>query len=232
MAVAFRSQANSGTGTAANVTGTEPAGAAQDDILIACLYIESDTAVTAPSGWTNTFDGVAALNELEIGSSDYRQYLYWIRRGASAPALQWTFSSAFRGVSIAAYSGALTSGDPFSFCSLAERDNQSAATFPDISGTTDDANELLIWFGACFSNSSSGTQPTGFSERLDSAGLVWELADKAQAAAGGTGTVTGASYSGGSNDPASVVMVGLRPPAVGGAFNRIVPQLMMVGAGT
>lgn len=215
-APAFRAISTAGGSTAANITGTEPTGGAQDDIYVAHLYIESDTAVTAPAGWSNTFNGTTMMAECNTATRAFRSYAYWIRRGASAPALQWTFSSSFRGLSIAAYSGALASGDPWSFGTTAVRDDTTAATFPAVSGTTSDADEKLVWMGGDFIGGSASTQPTGFTERLDAGaapGGDLVAADKDQAAAGATGSITGASYTG-ANGTTSSLMGGLRPAAV------------------
>jgi hypothetical protein len=212
MAVAFRSKTISAFATAANITATEPAGAATDDILIAFLYIESDTAVTAPASWSNSFNGTTMLSECNTASDAFRMYAYWIRRGGSAPALQWTFASSSRMIYVAAYSGALASGDPFSFGDHQVRDTTAASTYPNCSGTTSDANEMLVWGGGTFANPTSSTQPTGFTERQDTGTSGLCSADLIQAAAG-RGESTGASYTGGANDTAAAQLVGLRPAA-------------------
>jgi hypothetical protein len=214
MAVAFRSKTISAFATAANITATEPAGAATDDILIAFLYIESDTAVTAPASWSNSFNGTTMLSECNTASDAFRMYAYWIRRGGSAPALQWTFASSSRMIYVAAYSGALASGDPFSFGDHQVRDTTAASTYPNCSGTTSDANEMLVWGGGTFANPTSSTQPTGFTERQDTGTSGLCSADLIQAAAGAASS-TGASYTGGANDTAAAQLVGLRPAAAG-----------------
>lgn len=234
-APAFRAISTAGGSAAANITGTEPTGAAENDILVAHLYIESDTAVTAPSGWSNSFNGATMLAECNTAGRAFRSYAYWIRRGASAPALTWTFLSSFRGLSIAAYSGALASGDPWSFGTTAVRDDETAATFPAVSGTTTDADEKLVWMGGDFIGGTASVPPTDFNERLDAGaapGGDLVAADKDQAAAGATGSITGASYTG-SNGTTTALMGGLRPVAAAGDPIRLrfPPQLEGAGAG-
>lgn len=219
LAVAFRNKTISTFATAANITATEPASATLGDILIAFLYIESDTAVTAPASWSNSFNGTTMLSECNASGSQFRQYAYWIRRGGSAPALQWTFSSSFRGIYVAAYSGALASGDPFSFGDPQVRDNKTTRGFPDCSGTTTDTGEMLVWGAGTFANPTSSTQPTGFTERQDINGLELAAADSLQGAPGAV-TSTGASYGGGSTETASAQLVGLRPVSTGGVSPR------------
>jgi hypothetical protein len=211
----FRSKTISTFATAANITASEPAGAATDDIEIAFLYIESDNAVTAPSGWSNSFNGTTMLSECNTASHAFRLYAYWIRRGGSAPALQWTFSSASRMIYVAAYSGALASGDPFSFGDHQVRDTTAASTYPNCSGTTSDASEMLVWAGGTFANPTSSTQPTGYTERQDTGVLGLCSAELVQAGAGAASS-TGASYTGGSNETAAAQLVGLRPASAGG----------------
>ena len=210
------------------VTGTEPAGAAQDDILRADLYIESDNAVTAPAGWSNTFNGTAALAEANFAGKEFRHYGYWIRRGGSAPSFAWTWTGTlFSCVYITAYSDALASGDPWSFVNSAVRDDDVAKTFPDTSGTTLDADELLTWAGNNFDTPTSGVPPTGFTEREDaiSTTLV-EAGDLVQVTAGATGNITGASYVGAVNSTASAILAGLRPVSA-----TATPQRSLLGVG-
>lgn len=215
MAVAFRQKSISTFATAANITAVEPAGAAQDDILITWLYIESDTAVTPPAGWTNTFASVAMLSECNAASSPFRLYAYWIRRGGSAPALGWTFASSFRGIYVAAYSGALASGDPFSFADHQVRDTTAARTIPNCSGTTVDANEMLVWGAGTFANPTGTTVPTGYTSRQAmSSTISLASADVIQVAAGAAASTNGA-YTGGSTETAGGQLVGLRPAATG-----------------
>lgn len=229
MAVAFRNKTISAFGTAANITATEPASAAQDDVLIAWLYIESDTAVTAPSGWTNTFASVAMLSECNTASDAFRLYAYWIRRGGSAPALQWTFASSNRQIYVAAYSGARNSGDPFSFADHQVRDTTASKTFPDCSGTTLDANEMLVWGGGTFANPSGTTVPTGYTSRQAmSASISLASADLIQAGAGAASSAS-AVYTGGSNETTGAQLVGLRPAAAGGAVQTFTDGFAMLG---
>lgn len=210
--------------TTNSLTGTDPTGAAADDILIGLLYRETATgnAVTPPSGWSNSFNGTTVDLYSTVGGQDFNIKPYWIRRGSSAPALTWgSATSVFSEILVAAYSGAVSSGDPWSFLASAIRDNTSATTFPDTSGTTLDANELLIWSGVNWVGGTTSTQPTGFTERLDLTGNDFTLADLVQASAGATGTVGSASWSGTAGAAVSLLF-GLRPPAASSTVLRSV----------
>lgn len=220
-AIALRNVGTAVTGTAANLTLTEPASSADNDIEIAVLYVEgvAGPAVTAPSGWSNSFNGTSMQANITVGSDDFRLYFYWIRR-SGAPALVWTFTSTFRAAFIVGYSGALASGDPWSFGSTAVRDDTTANSCPSTSGTTSDANEMLWWSCGNFIGGTSSTVPSSpaFTERFDAATAA-DLGggEFAQAAAGATGTVSGGAYAGGAAGPTAVLMGGLRPFAAAGA---------------
>jgi hypothetical protein len=217
-APAYRSKDVSGAGTGTNITGVEPLGAAADDILVADLYIESTTTVTPPSGgWSDDFGGTTMVNTLSTAGSEYKHYKYWIRRTGSAPALTWSFSSSWRQIALTAYSGALTSGNPWSFGAKAVRDDRTAQTFPAVSGTTSDNDELLVWSGENYNDAASNTPPTGFTERHDQGGADITIADLVQTSFGGTGSVTGAVASGSGSEPTSSMLAGLRPAGAGGS---------------
>lgn len=230
MAVAFRNKTIGTFTTAANVTATEPASAADGDIEIAWIYIESDTAITAPSGWSNSFGplAVAMLSECNTASSAFRLYAYWIRR-SGAPSLAWTFASAFRGIYVAAYSGALAAGDPFSFADHQVRDTTAARTFPNCSGTTVDANEMQIWGSGTFANPTGTTMPTGYTSRQAQSSTVSLASGDLILAAAGAAVSSSAAYTGGSTETAGAQLVGLRPAAAGGGAT--VKQLAALGVG-
>lgn len=178
------------------------------DILRVDLYVETDNAVTVPSGWTQM-----ALAEANVAGDDYRHYAYWKR--ASGEGASWTWSwtgSTGRSARAVAYLGARASGDPWSFIDSQVRDTTAAATYPAVSGTTLDADELLTWCGGMYQNPSAHTPPTSFTEIEDTSGDTLYLTEKAQATAGATGSITGASYTG-TNGPTTVILAGLRPVA-------------------
>lgn len=206
MAIAFRNFTNVNAATA-NITGTEPTGTTVDDIMIACLYHESSATVTPPAGWTNVFNGVTMFTS----TSDEWVNIYWIRRGASAPSFTWTFAlGGAAQITILSYSGALNTGDPFSFGVQAVRNDSTATTFPAVTGTTAVANEMLVWFSNNFNGVSTYTVPTGFTLRATQVPDDTGAAEKAQAVAGSTGSVTGGSWTATAGTAISS-MVGLRP---------------------
>lgn len=210
-APAFRSRTQT-SGTATGLTGTEPSGAASGDIIIAVAYVEAGgPTFTPPTGWSSAF--TASATTIDTGSmttpDTWWGHAYWIRRGASAPSYVFGFGvSAYCELTLFAYSGAYNTGDPFSFASKAIRNSASANTpLPDVSGTTDTADELLLFYGITYVGGTL-TGPTGFTARA-TAGHDTQTSDKTQAAAGATGTVTGATVSTANSNAASFLF-GLR----------------------
>lgn len=225
-APAYRSHTVSAFATAADITATEPASCATNDIEVATLLRESTTAITGATGWSQSFNGTTMSVDTTAGTP-YRVTNWWIRRTGSAPSLTWTFASSFRGIAIVCYSGAVTSGDPFDIATSALRDTLLAKTWPNVSGSTSTTDELLIWVGNGSDVGGAGTPPTGFTERADAA-TGMEIADLAQAATGTTGTVTGGLYGGGTNNTTDTAFVSLKSTSGGAACT---PTLMLLGVG-
>lgn len=220
------------------MTGTEPSGAASNDIFLATIYLESTTVTPSPPpGWAQTFRSASCAITNSTAANQYQHLCYWIRRGGSAPSFAWTWSGTiFSSMNIVAYSGAVTTEQPWSFFNLTKRDDTTARTFPDTSGTTLTANELLTWNGTFFTSVITACQPpTSFTERNEcetpaaSGGSQIEIGDTAQAAAGGTGTVTGATWTGGSAATAASFLGGLKSVAEGAV--TVIPLRTLLGVG-
>jgi hypothetical protein len=99
MAIAFRNKTMvKGTGT--SVTGTEPAGTVQNDVLVAFYTTDGvTTSLGVPTGWTSLSSGVSITPQ--------QNYLVcYIVRGASAPSLTFTHvGSIYRELHILGFSG-------------------------------------------------------------------------------------------------------------------------------
>lgn len=87
MAISFvaGSQITEGAGADSTITGTEPTGTAQDDLVIASVYWEGANLSSAPSGWTTLWAGDHPI-------AAYATWLGYIVRGASAPSYAWGLS--------------------------------------------------------------------------------------------------------------------------------------------
>jgi hypothetical protein len=158
MAIAFRS-ASIGTTYGAAL----PTGNAQDDILIAVATNENPTAITAATGWTlidgSTLHGFAGRSQAV--------YVFWIRRGASAPATNWSGGSSGTQVSYIAYSGCITTGSPVDTYWMEAANNTSDSTTVSWSAvTTTNANCMIIGVVGV-NNWAAGTSATWTNERGD-----------------------------------------------------------------
>ena len=180
--VLFRSAANSLVGQNDTTTITKPVGVVDGDILLAHIYAEPDGhAITAPSGWT-------LIVNVENVPSDFRSAWYWKR--ATGEGSNYVFTSTgsiWLGGAIAAYSGAIASGNPidaFGSGNVGGSNTSAVAT----SITTTVANTLVVFGSHQFHLPPTLTPPAGMAERLD-ADLSY-FADVSQAAAGATGSKT------------------------------------------
>lgn len=230
MAVAFRSN----TIATSTQTGTEPAGATTDDIIIASVYVEDPLSVviSPPAGWSNVFgpDTISAQVVTVDTFSNWQTSYWWIRRGSSAPSYVWTKSggSGYGEVLTIAYSGAVNTGNPFSFANEAVK-NTAGNTYPDTSGTTNQANEMLVWIGNNLVGNNAGTftPPSGFTIRSNIGGQDTVAAEKAQAAAGATGTLSASGLN--SSGGAMAFVCGLSPTAISNAVNANAQVATAVG---
>jgi len=93
--------------TSGDITLTEPTGAAEGDLLVAC--IASDDAVTTvpPAGWTAIADNQHSGSSATAASAVRSIEMFWIVRGASAPSYAFTRTSGVvaRGTVSAHYAG-------------------------------------------------------------------------------------------------------------------------------
>jgi hypothetical protein len=156
-------------GTATTYTGSEGSGWQQNDILIAfAAPYASPCTFTAPSGWTLVQSSVASSRVSSWG-------IWWIRRGASAPALNWTFSgSTYFELTIVAFSGCITTGSPIDVSAKTAIRSPSGAAAPDPpSITTVTADCLALAFGgSAYNGSAAWTAPSGYSIVVNGAGAT------------------------------------------------------------
>jgi hypothetical protein len=171
-----------GSGTSA--APAFPAGTAQDDILVAFIYLESAATITAPSGWT-------LLRDLSTSATTRgRMVVYWKRHaGASentSPSWSWT-GSTWRGGVIGAWSGRVTTGDPWDDHDVLE--NSAQATSAPVATTTTQAGDDLVLASTSFAAmSTSWTAPANYTERTDTTVLTVDTRDDYQTV-GSSGSV-------------------------------------------
>lgn len=156
-----------------NTTGTtatcnKPSGTTEGDLMVAIINCNSNTTITAPSGWNviDEDDGIASTATVLI--------YYKIAGASEASSYDWTWSGNTRwGVAIATFSGSFDS-DPssgsFSYVYQSSSSN-TAVTAPSV--TTDACCSTAIFFGA-YDQTSGGTwtEPSGYSAASDDSGVV------------------------------------------------------------
>jgi hypothetical protein len=138
MAIAYRSGSTAGNSSGGNLTITKPSGTADGDILIAVCYNEiSASAWTPPAGWAQWGTGqVDNLNNCWVN-------VYWKR--ASSEGADYTFSIAttWRIIAMAAFSGAIASGNPIDGTPTGYQDNTSAVTAASITTTANNSMRVV-----------------------------------------------------------------------------------------
>lgn len=196
--------------TSYTFTEAEAGNPVNNSIIKAIIYLENPSAVvTPPSGWSSTFNG-SVLEQSLTTPDGWRAQAFWIRRGASAPsyAFTWSGGSTYSQVAIASYDGARTTGDPWSFGTEAVR-NTSGNTWPDVSGTTLEGNNLCIATYMNYVGNNVSSAPSGYTTRFNVGGNDIFWFHKVKAAAGSE-SITGVAWSG-TNSNASSMLVALRP---------------------
>lgn len=188
MAIALRAASSQIAGSRTNSACTVPAGTALNDIVLYCLDIEDDKAVTAPSGFS------LALN-IDHPGQPVDLWVWWKRAGAgesgsyatahSAPSV-WTQSWC------GSFSGCLATGSPFAATSTG---NTGTSTAPTATGLTPDSDgAMLIYAVASYQDQGLRSPPTGWSEQYDTTNNLY-IATLLQATAAATGNISSASNS-------------------------------------
>jgi len=176
MAIAYRNGNTGGNGTGTDVTVTKPSGVVDGDILLACTYREGGTW-TLPSGWawvnTGTPEQVNNNANAWIG-------LAWKR--ASSEGASYTFAlstSTWRVVTVAAWSGCETSGNPWDVYASSSA-NTTNVEAPSI--TTTVTNTMCVVATANYDGSDVTAGSSGYTQRAELGGD--EFFEKATAATG------------------------------------------------
>lgn len=206
--IEFRAASFMGAAAGTDAVGTEPSGTVQNDVMVALVECDGNgRSITAPSGWTQLFTGT--------GGTSFSYWLGYIVRGASAPALTWTWSptgSTWRELVIATFSGVDTAS-PIDASAQASVTTTASPNPPAV--TAGDAAALAIAVCNLWAGSGAGgwTPPSGYTIRNNNAaGHETGMATKQLSATGSEdpGTFT----NGASSDTAWAATVTLTPAAV------------------
>jgi PKD repeat protein len=188
MAIAFRSAGALAGGTSSSLTINYPAGVASGDLLVLQYAALAARTVTTPGGWTKLYGPVATAGT----SPAISIYAYYRVAGASEPSsvsVALDSNGGAQGI-ISAYSGCDTT-TPINTSATANLPTSgTSGTCPTV--TTTVASTLLLHAYYDWTSSTTITPNASDTERYDSflstLNMVFELADKPQAAAGATGT--------------------------------------------
>lgn len=235
MTPAFRSKSFSdggGVGVAA-LTPAEPSGASLGDTLWAWTWLNAPTLSTfamTDGNWSRIYgpqsDGAAEC------------YLYWLRRGSSAPNYQQTWTGACAAeTTVLCYSGCAMSGVPWA-------DMQGAAVTqvnpvePDPPSVTallaphpfDGC--LNVVFGTGLFTGGSWTPPSGYTIR-EPGGANWARIGAAEKAIAYGATENAGKFTTGdaSNRSIWAAAVALKPPGIASTARTARPQMEDGGAG-
>ena len=157
--MAYRSSSNQAYTSGTSIAPAVPAGAAANDIAIACLYLEAAGTVTPPSGWNAT-----AKHDSGV-VNNARLTIWWKRlTGADSGTYSFTTPNTGHACSVYLFSGRIATGDPFDLTSNGSALGTTvtcAALSPAASG-----DDLF----ACAASFAGGTwtPPTSMTERVDS----------------------------------------------------------------
>lgn len=173
-AISYRSSS-----TGSGLTATEPAGAAQNDILIAFVRgTGTTTAITGPAGWT-----MLSNVQSTTWSANRNVGVWYMIRGASAPSYTFTGPTGL-GWAILDYSGS-DINTPINVYASAVSDGTTTPASPSI--TTTVSNTILISALMSDGTISSVSVPSGMTLRSNNNASV-QTADLAVPSASATGT--------------------------------------------
>lgn len=223
MTASYRAHTQGAHSSSTTATLTKPTGTAEGDVMVAVL-INNDynRTITPPSGWTSVCDSGTST------SPSTRMWVYTRVAGASEPSSwNWTFDFTFNGrAGIVSYKDAGTV-NVYAAASVGSIETGPyTAVAPTMTTTVDNVLKVII---AGVRVTTTGTapaaaQPSGYTERVESAGAfdvcAWSAGDEVQSSAGATGaeTVTWTA-SGAGNGRGHAVHIGIGP-ATSSYFGR------------
>lgn len=198
-----------------------PSGVTENDIILVNVFVTDEVpTVTPPDGqWTEVPDSPI----IWTGSGqDCRSCIYWKRQtsatgdGETTGSYTFTISAGLSGRQAYAirYTGCATSGSPFDVTTQNKTGGVPPVSTPPVSDTTTVENTLLVWMITSW-NGGNCAPPTDFSERMDSYAIdgysEQACADKPQASATGTGSLTGTISGGGGGTNMTAWLGALKP---------------------
>lgn len=219
MAIAFRSKSTVTHGgvSSASVTVSKPAGVTDGDFLLAA-FTQGNGAPTftgVPSGWTH-------LRRLsgDILGAGYGLEVYYKIASGEPSSWTWTLNSASGGIAgfVAAWSGVNPLAPIDVETGTGNNSSGTALQFESVTPTSSNGMALGIVADLTTSSSSTGSAPSGFTERVDVADgqEFLYLCEKqlSSNAATGAKNVTVSSASVGAHAAETIVLNTGTPPTV------------------
>lgn len=153
MAVAFRSAGTAASG-AAGITPGLPSGHVTDDILLLVVQ-SSNEAITAPAGYTEVTNSPQGTGTAATAGST-RLGVFWKRDGGSESAPSVADSGNHTIAQILAFSGCITSGNPWDITAGGVITPAATPTNVDMTTTVDNTLVVLVFANAVDSNVLQG----------------------------------------------------------------------------
>lgn len=183
---AFRADNQTAPGVRSTLTISKPAGAIDNDLLVAAIVVDSNTtaAITAPAGW-------ALIQDTLFNASAKHYSTFWKIAASEGASWDWLIESALNcGGWVGAYTGCKTTNVAAELVKSSNPNQAGVTNCVATAVTTAGLNSLLVGVWAA-AGTRTFTPPGDMTEQYDAGGGPSHMiADSVQAAIGTTGTKT------------------------------------------
>lgn len=170
-----------------------PASVVADSIVVIVTYLDgvADPGITLPGGFAHAEGSPVYIPTSSSPSQNHRLVVAWHRASGSESG-PYTFTlgtSVYVSGQAHRYDGCVTTGTPIDSPTASDGSVTNSTTSPPIAVTTQGADRLVLHAATSWAG-GTWTAPTGFALRQQGGFGSSTVADKSQAAAGGTGSVS------------------------------------------
>jgi photosystem II stability/assembly factor-like uncharacterized protein len=204
--IVFRSSSSTTYAIRTDTTLSVPSGIADDDIIIAAIFVGADTAapsVIAPAGFTELPGSPTSVTD--GGNFNGQLHVYAKRAASESGSYTFTHSSASSQAVLLAYAGASKSG---LFIDEASHNTGVGVSSTALGITTTQPNDMLIWISHDWTAPGNLSPPVELTERFD--GLIY-AADIPFASTGATNDVVQSDNGNSGADPWAAWLIGITP---------------------
>lgn len=177
------------TETSGSLTVAVPSGAAANDIMTILMFREITSDTPTATSFLKPSDGSSGFDRIQ--ATDHALYVAW-KRLTGADAGNYTVNisgtTAWTELLCIRCTSCITAGNPWDVINSAVDNTASSSASPNVSVTTTQADELLV-FGATHFWGGNWT-PSGYTERLDGTSLTVGTEPKVTAGASGNKSAT------------------------------------------